>query len=111
MARSYEEISAELRRDPKHRAAIEREKAAIHGALHLHRLREEAAISQAELAKRLGVSQSRVSAIERAEDLNLSTLQRYVAALGGRLEARAVIGDETIPLTPDDASDREAVPA
>ena len=46
------------------------------------------------------MTQKRVSAIERAEDLNLSTLQRYVAALGGQLQADAEFDDETVALTP-----------
>ena len=57
-------------------------------------------LSQTELAKRLGVTQKRVSAIERAQDLNLSTLQRYVDALGGRLQADVEFDDQTITLTP-----------
>ena len=33
---------------------------------------------------------------ERREDLYLSALSRYVNALGGRLEVRAVFGDEAV---------------
>jgi hypothetical protein len=33
---------------------------------------------------------------ERAEDLYLAALEHYVTALGGRIEVRAVFGDEVI---------------
>jgi len=38
----------------------------------------------------------RMSEDERREDLYLSALRYYVEALGGRLEVRAVFGDEEI---------------
>jgi hypothetical protein len=38
----------------------------------------------------------RMSEAERREDLYLSALQYYVEALGGRLEVRAVFGDESV---------------
>jgi hypothetical protein len=43
----------------------------------------------------MGVSQSDVSKLERRDDLLLSTLQRYVEAIGGRLELRLKGADET----------------
>jgi hypothetical protein len=38
----------------------------------------------------------RMSEAERREDLYLSALKYYVEALGGRLEVRAVFGDEAV---------------
>ena len=43
-------------------------------------------ISQAVLADRIGTSQGDLSRIERRPDLLVSTLTRYIAALGGSLE-------------------------
>lgn len=100
MAKSFRELEREALADPKRRANIEREKALLLGAVRLHELRKAQGLTQAEVAERLGVTQKRVSAIERAEDLNLSTLQRYVAALGGRLQADVRFDGETVPLTP-----------
>jgi transcriptional regulator with XRE-family HTH domain len=56
-------------------------------------LRESLGVTQAQLAGSLGVSQPNISKIERNDDLYLSTLGGYVAALGGRLEVRAVFPD------------------
>lgn len=52
--------------------------------------------SQVDLAGRLGISQSDVSKLERRSDLRISTVRRYVAALGGELTLTARFpGDET----------------
>jgi DNA-binding XRE family transcriptional regulator len=55
-------------------------------------------LTQAQVARRMGVRQERVSAIERAEpgSTEVRTLASYVEALGGRLEVIADLGDERI---------------
>lgn len=68
-----------------------------------HRLaeaRKRRHITQRNLAEAMGVSQSRVSAIERGKlsSTELSTLAAYVAALGGKLEIVADFGDEKLIL-------------
>lgn len=100
MTRNVSELEREALADPKRRANIEREKALLLGVIRLYELRKARGLTQTDVAKRLGVTQKRVSAIERAEDLNVSTLQRYVAALGGQLQADAEFDDETVALTP-----------
>lgn len=55
-------------------------------------LREAAGLSQRELAKRLGVSQPRVAAIERSHNVTIEVLEQYVEALGGKLEVNVVKG-------------------
>ncbi len=44
----------------------------------------------------LDTADERLSEDERREDLYLSALEHYVEALGGRLEVRAVFGDQSI---------------
>ena len=52
----------------------------------LNMLREELNLSQAELASAMGVKQPTIAKMEQAEnDPRLSTLKRYVTALGGEL--------------------------
>ena len=62
--------------------------------------------TQVALAEQMNIPQSAVSRMERQRDLRLSTLQRYVTALGGRLEMRAVFPDDVIEL--DSLVDRNA---
>jgi hypothetical protein len=62
--------------------------------------RQRMMLTQAQVAARMNVRQERVSAIERAEPgaTEVRTLAAYVAALGGRLEIVAHIGDERLRL-------------
>lgn len=60
----------------------------------LHTLREQLAISQAEVAKSMGISQPSVVAIEqRGNDIKLSTMKRYVEAMGGKLRIDVELPD------------------
>ena len=59
-------------------------------------LRRRRGVSQATIARALEVSQPNVSRVEQEDDVYLSTLARYIAALGGHLEVQAVFPDETI---------------
>jgi ribosome-binding protein aMBF1 (putative translation factor) len=53
----------------------------------LRQAREEAGLTQEQLATRLHTKKSAISRIENhAEDIRLSTLHRFVRALGKRLE-------------------------
>ncbi|HTP19237.1 MAG TPA: hypothetical protein VMJ65_06510 [Solirubrobacteraceae bacterium] len=51
----------------------------------------------------LDTADESLSEAERREDLYLSALARYVAALGGRLEVRAIFDDEEIVVRPERA--------
>jgi hypothetical protein len=53
-------------------------------------------ITDEEVQAALDASDERLSEDERREDLYLSALAHYVDALGGRLEVRAVFGDEAV---------------
>lgn len=57
-------------------------------------LRRRAGKTQAEVAEALGVRQSDVSKLERRADVRLSTLRRYVAALGGKLDIAIRLPDD-----------------
>ena len=62
-------------------------------AIALAELRERRGTTQVELAARLGKNQGNVSRLERRDDLYLSTLREYLAALGGELELVARFPD------------------
>ena len=55
----------------------------------LSELRKAEAVLQAELARRLGVSQPAITRIEAQDDVQLSTSHRLIEALGGSLEVIA----------------------
>ncbi|MEK7413779.1 MAG: helix-turn-helix domain-containing protein [Planctomycetota bacterium] len=57
----------------------------------LARLREELGMTQTDVADVLSVKQASISQMEKQGDLRLSTLRRYVSALGCRLEIRVKV--------------------
>jgi predicted transcriptional regulator len=65
----------------------------------LRALREAVGLTQEELARKVEVTQSQLSKLERREDHRLSTLRRYVEALGGKLEVFAVVDGKRIRLS------------
>jgi hypothetical protein len=60
-----------------------------------HRLYERG-VSHDRVVTALDAVDERLSEDERREDLYVSALAHYVEALGGRLEVRAVMGDDEI---------------
>lgn len=67
-------------------------------AFHLRELREQAGLTQAQVAERIGVGQRQVSKIERG-DLNnakVGTIRSYVEAIGGELTLDYVMGNQRI---------------
>ena len=59
------------------------------GFADLAKKRRELGLSQTEVAARMGTSQSAVARLESGDaDVRISTLERYVAALGHRLDLR-----------------------
>jgi len=71
-------------------------KAELLQAAGLTDLREEAGLSQRELAERIGVRQPRVAAIEKADNVRLDVLVRYLHEVGAHLEV--VKGDRRLRL-------------
>jgi hypothetical protein len=70
--------------------------------LTLHAVREGAGKTQVEVKQASSIDQADISRLEARENLydcQASTLQRYLAALGGRLELVAVFGDKKFILT------------
>lgn len=84
---------------PEEIAEIELEVAEESAAIDLARFREALGVTQVELAKAIESTQGQVSRIESREDHKMSTLRRYVEALGGKLEVTAIVKGRRVPLT------------
>ena len=65
----------------------------------LQKLRQDLAVTQVELAQAADMTQSELSRLESRADHRISTLRRYVDALGGKLEITAVFGKRRVKLT------------
>ena len=65
----------------------------------IHELRQAMRLSQAQIAETLNVNQAAVSKMENRADMLLSTLRRYVEAVGGELEIRAYFREGNVKIT------------
>ena len=65
-------------------------------AYKLRELRQQAGLTQAQLAERIGVGQRQVSKIENGdiENAKVSTIRGYLESVGGQLSLEFVIGDQ-----------------
>lgn len=102
MSTNWQDLRTELI-DPEDEDAIDTHRGRMLAEVRAHRLadaRKRRQMTQQSMASAMGITQSRVSAIERGalSRSELSTLESYVAALGGRLEIVADFGDERIIL-------------
>jgi DNA-binding XRE family transcriptional regulator len=98
MAKPYKQLRDRLRSDPARAERVAAYRQAMEDALALAEIRERRELTQNDIAQVLEVSQANVSRIERQRDLYLSTLQQYVAALGGTLKISAVFEDEEVEI-------------
>jgi len=62
--------------------------------LSLANLRELQGVTQVKLARRAKITQSEVSRTELRDDCLISTLDRYITALGGKFRLHVEIGDQ-----------------
>lgn len=84
MGRTLEELLASRSEESRQRIQQIADKLLLE--VRIEALREELELSQVELAKALGISQPAVVAMEqRGSDIKLSTMKRYVEAMGGKL--------------------------
>ncbi|MCX6615574.1 MAG: helix-turn-helix transcriptional regulator [Acidobacteria bacterium] len=81
--------------DPRFRQAYEALKPEFAIARQLITARSRAGLSQAEVARKMGTTQSTVARLESGQRLPaMSSLQRYADAIGHRLEVRLVQGEK-----------------
>lgn len=97
MSRPFQELIDELSPEQRERIA-DLGRVLSAEALLLRELRFEQDLTQEQLATMMGIRQASLSKIEHQDDLLVSTLRRYVEALGGELEIHARFPDRTVAL-------------
>lgn len=95
----WDDLVTEFDFTPAEQAEIEQganQMIAVARAHHLAEVRRRQHVTQVEIAKVMGITQARVSRIERGEleRSEVDTLAAYVRALGGKLKIIAEFGDE-----------------
>lgn len=85
---SYQRWHEGLVQNPEYQTVYEEEAAKSELWLQLVEARQEAGLTQKQLAERLGVSQAQVARLEQEgyDAYTLNTLRRYVSALGDEFE-------------------------
>lgn len=91
MARSFNDLKQKM--SPAARKEVARKSAELAAEMPLHELRQALRLSQAQLAETLKVKQPAISKMEHSTDMYLSTLSRFVTAMGGELDIVARFPD------------------
>lgn len=91
MTKKWSELKKKM--SPQARARVDARVAQTLKSLPLEEIRKAIGLTQIELAERMDVQQSAVSKTESAADMYLSTLRRYIEALGGTLHITAEFPD------------------
>lgn len=96
--RPFRELAEPILRDPERRRRAEAYRVEVRRLAALGDVRRARDYTQQQLAQAMGKPQTHVSRLEHQTDLYVSTLRRYVEAMGGQLEVRAVFPDATLTI-------------
>ena len=96
MARKFKDL--ETRMSPASLARSDEKAKRLKQEMALNELRAARDITQEHLAGLLRVNQAAISKIERRTDMYVSTLRRFIEAMGGELEIVARFADHTVKI-------------
>jgi len=97
MAKKFSELTKGF--SAERRKKIEEKKAQLREEMNIAELRQAFSLTQSTLAETLGVGQAEISKIENRTDIFVSTLRRFINAMGGDLEIRAIFPDKSVTIT------------
>ena len=92
--RSFAELRSRM--SPEAQALSEAEGLRLRGEMDLAEVRRALRLSQEELAQTLQVGQAAIAKIEKRTDMYVSTLRRFIEAMGGELEIVARFPDHSV---------------
>lgn len=94
MGKSLRQLLAEEKPEVAAAARVQADEILLN--IHLAELREKVKKTQVEMAQTLGIKQPTVAGMEKpGRDVKLSTLRRYVDAIGGKLNIDVELPDGT----------------
>ncbi len=96
VARNFKDL--QLKISPERRARVEERVQKAIREMALDELRAAREFTQAELSQVLKVDQGSISKLERRTDMYIGTLRRYIEAMGGSLQIRAVFPDGEVQI-------------
>jgi predicted transcriptional regulator len=83
---------------PEAQAEAEAEALRLGEQMDLAEVRHAMKLSQDEIARALHIGQGSVAKIEKRTDMYVSTLRRFIAAMGGELEIVARFADRSVKI-------------
>jgi transcriptional regulator with XRE-family HTH domain len=102
---------AELKKKMRPEAHRDVQRRVARTARHLDEVRRARGMTQVTLASAMGVSQAQITKVEHQADLYVSTLRRFVEAMGGELELVARFPDgESVGVRLAEAGESVEVP-
>jgi DNA-binding XRE family transcriptional regulator len=84
MAKKFEKLEKKM--DPKRLSRAKAKAKEVMAEMLLAEIRKEAGFTQEDIARTIGIKQPSLSKLESQDDIQVSTLQRLIQALGGQLE-------------------------
>ena len=96
MAKSFSRLQSTM--SPSRRIRNTERAHALLSEMRLDELRKAMTLTQQQMAETLQMSQTAVSKIERQTDMYVSTLRRFVAAMGGELKVVASFPDGDVAI-------------
>jgi len=92
--RSFAELRARM--SPEAQAAAADEAERLSEEMDLAEVRRALKLSQEEIGQTLQINQGSVAKIEKRADMYVSTLRRFIEAMGGELEITARFADHSV---------------
>ncbi|WP_237703834.1 XRE family transcriptional regulator [Rhodospirillum rubrum] len=83
---------------PEARAAAEAKAVGLEAEMDLAEVRRAMKLSQEEIGQTLQINQGSVAKIEKRADMYVSTLRRFIEAMGGELEIIARFPDHSVKI-------------
>jgi transcriptional regulator with XRE-family HTH domain len=83
MAKPFKNLVDKM--SPESRERVKKRTAEMHSEMALQELRQALHLTQQELAELLQMNQAAISKLEHQSDMYVSTLRRFIAAMGGEL--------------------------
>ena len=96
MAHKFKDLQKKI--STERRARVEERVREAIKEMALDELRSAREFTQAELSQVLRVDQGSISKLERRTDMYIGTLRRYIEAMGGSLQIRAVFPDGEVQI-------------
>ncbi len=94
MAKKFSQLLTQM--PPERLVRIEKETQAMLQEMALTDLRKARRMSQAELARNMGIKQPSVADMEKRTDMYISTLRSLIEGMGGKLEIVASFPDAEV---------------